>query len=191
MTSKKLSSLLIFTLYTLSTFWASAAMADRPLVGSTVPPLNLEKKGEITYDGEDFGFIPWRSSNSPGTVHVIQYFGATFGDRDTFAPFTDRIEASFEEGSFHVTTILNMDAALWGTSGIVTAELKKNKKKYPTSSLVVDKDGIGVDTWGLGKDGTGLIIVNSEGIIEFFSDKALTQAQLAPAIKLIGENITR
>jgi YtfJ family uncharacterized protein len=165
------------------------ALADTPTIGSPVTELKIEDKGELVYSNDEFEYQAWNASSNPGKVHVIQYFGANFGDRDIFAPFTDRLQVVTPPGSVHVTTVLNLDAALWGTSGIVTSELKKNKKRYPDATIVVDKQGKGVEAWGLGKAGTGLIILDNKGVVQLFSGEALSQSELGPAFELIKQNI--
>lgn len=160
-----------------------------PTVGEPLPELSIEDRGELVMEGEEFDFEPWTSRTSPGKIHVIQYFGANMGDRDVFKPFTDKIEETFEPGAVHVTTVLNMDAALWGTGGFVMSELKKNKKQYPQATMVVDEDGSGVQTWDLGEDGTGVVVVDPAGVVQFFSRGSLDEQSLASTIELIRANI--
>ena len=118
-------------------------------------------------------------------MHVIQYFGATLGDRDVFKPFTDMLEAELEPGSVHVSTILNLDAAVWGTTGFVVSELKKNKQQHPTATMVLDADGDGVDAWTLGEAGTGLIVIDKQGIVQYFSPGSPDEADLKTTLGLI------
>ena len=90
--------------------------------------------------GDDFSFVPWRSDIDPGKVHVMQYFGATMGDRRPFKPFTDLLQRAWTR-YLHVTTVLNLDAAMWGTTGFVVSELKKNKRIHPQATMVLDDEG--------------------------------------------------
>lgn len=167
----------------------SSPLAASPTVNAPLPELHISDRGELTYQDDDFTFVPWSSTRTPGKVHVIQYFGAKLADRDVFAPVTDRIQETFEAGTVHVTTVLNMDAALWGTSSFVMSELEKNKKQHPASTMVVDEEGSGIETWNLGKDGTGLIVMDADGIVRFFNRGSLSEDQLASTIELIRSNI--
>jgi len=178
-----------FTLCFVLTLTCSSVLAAPPTVGSALPLLNITERGELTLSGDDFNFVPWRSDIDIGKVHVIQYFGATMGDRDTFKPFTDLLQSSFEPGTIHVTTVLNLDAAMWGTTGFVVSELKKNKRVHPQATMVLDDDGSGVVEWDLGAAGTGLIIANKEGVVKFFTPKALNEGEMAATVELIRTNL--
>jgi len=159
--------------------------AGAPTIDAPLPVLEITDRGELTMNGEDFRFIPWSSEMNPGKVHVIQYFGANMGDRDVFKPVTDLLESSMKPGSVHVSTVLNMDAALWGTTGFVLSELEKNKKIHPQATLVLDEDGVGVEQWDLGEAGTGLIVMDDKGIVKYFNRQSLTEAELASTMELI------
>jgi len=176
-------------LCTLLTLLAASALANAPAVDAPLPALDIDDRGELVMDGDDFAFQPWSSSTNPGVVHVIQYFGAKLAHRDLFSPFTDSIQAHFAPGSVHVTSVLNMDAALWGTGGFVLSELKKNKKAHPDATMVIDEEGIGIEAWELGEEGTGLIVMDSEGIVKFFSRGPLDDEEIASTIELMRATI--
>jgi predicted transcriptional regulator len=84
-----------------------------------------------------------------------------------------------------VSTVLNLDAAVWGTTGFVVSELKKNKQQHPSATMVLDADGEGVDTWALGEAGTGLIIMDKAGIVRYFSLGSPDENALATTLELI------
>jgi len=164
---------------------SGTAHAAAPTIGSPLPVLNITDRGELTMNGEKFSFIPWSSETNPGKVHIIQYFGATMGDSKVFEPVTDLLETSVKPGTVHVSTVLNLDAALWGTTGFVMSELEKNKKIHPQATMVVDEDGAGVSQWDLGEAGTGLIVMDDQGIVKYFNRKSLTEEELASTMELI------
>jgi len=164
---------------------ATVALAQTPAPEAALPELKISDRGELVYLEDDFSYEPWSSSKSPGTIHVLQYFGATMAASDRFRPFTDLLQASLEPGTVHVTTIINLDAAMWGTSGFVISELKKNKKMHPTATMVVDEEGSGVNKWALGKKGSGLVIVDATGKVMFFSDDALSKEEMQSSLELI------
>lgn len=164
---------------------ATVTVAQPPVPESPLPELKISDRGELVYQEDDFSYKPWSSSESPGTIHVLQYFGATMAASDRFRPFTDLLQESLEPGTVHVTTIINLDAALWGTSGFVISELKKNKKMHPTATMVVDEEGAGVNKWSLGKKGSGLVIVDASGKVMFFSNDALSEEQMQLNLEMI------
>jgi YtfJ family uncharacterized protein len=169
----------------LITLFCVSAFAVAPAVDAPLPPLAIKERGELTLAGDDFKFVPWNLNASPGKVHVVQYFGATMSDSEVFKPVTDLLEKSFPPGSVLVTTILNLDAALWGTTGFVMSELEKNKRIHPQATIVVDEKGQGVTDWELGKDGRGLIVTDAQGTVKYFSRQALNETELASVMELL------
>ena len=180
--SRLLSSLVL-------TVVCATAFAAAPAVDTPLPLLSITERGELTMAGEDFSFAPWRSDQSRGTVHVVQYFAATMAASETFKPFTDRLEKGFAPGTIHVTTILNLDAATWGTTPFVLSELKKNKRIHPKASMVVDDKGTGAIEWELGKEGAGLLIMDQKGIVKYFTRQAMSEQEIAAALQLMQSNI--
>lgn len=172
----------------LCAFLCSHALAGAPTVDAPLPPLSITERGELTMTGDDFKFVPWRSDVNPGKVHVVQYFGATMSDSETFKPFTDLLEKSVPPGTVHVTTVLNLDAAMWGTTGFVISELEKNKRIHPQATMVLDDKGQGVVEWDLGKEGRGLVVMDSKGIVKYFTRQAMSEAELASVMELVRTN---
>jgi YtfJ family uncharacterized protein len=166
-----------------------AALSGPPAVGSTLPPLNIEDRGELNFHNDDFSFSPWSSSSLREGVHVVQYFGANMGDSEKFKPFTNTLEQTFGPQVVAVTTVLNMDAALWGTGGFVLSEVKKSKKQYPGATIVIDEDGLGVQNWGLGKVGSALMIIDGEGTLRYINQNALNAAELKTALALLQKSL--
>ena len=160
-------------------------LAGAPTIDAPLPVLKIAERGELTMNGDDFSFVPWSSETNPGKVHIIQYFGANMGDSKVFEPVTDLLETSVEPGTVHVSTVLNLEAALWGTTGFVLSELEKNKKIHPQATMVIDAEGAGVAEWELGDAGTGLIVLDDKGIVKYFNRKSLTEEELASTMKLI------
>ena len=182
MTFSRLLSGIVLTLSCASVFAAT------PTVNSPLPLLDISERGELTMAGDDFTFTPWRSDANLGKVQVIQYFGATMSDSKIFEPFTDLLQKSVKPGVVHVSTVLNMDAAMWGTSGFVLSELEKNKRVHPDATMVVDEKGAGVTAWDLGDSGSGLIILDSSGIVQYFTQRPLSAEELTAALALVKKN---
>ena len=88
--------------------------AGTPAAEGPLPPLVITDRGELLLENDDFSYAPWSAEKNPGKVHIVQYFGATRGDSKLFQPFTDLLRETFGDGKYHVTTIINLDAALWG-----------------------------------------------------------------------------
>lgn len=138
---------------------------------------------------DEFSYTPWNSSPIPGKVHVLQYFSATMGDSKRFRPFTDQLQESFELGQYHVTSVINLDAALWGTTGFVLSEVKASKREHPGSTLVLDESGTGANLWQLGEEGAGLMIVDAQGIVRYFTRSPMDEGELNRSLELVREQI--
>ena len=166
-----------------------AAFASPVSMGGTLPPLSIDDRGEIQLKGDDFEYTPWASTALAGAVQVVQYFGATMGDSKKFEAFTDRIEEAVGEGGVQVTTIINMDAALWGTGGMVKSELKKNKQAHPEAIIVLDEEGVGVEAWGLGKEGSALIILDEQGKIVLLKQDKLSDEETEQSLEVLKQTL--
>ena len=160
--------------------YAQAPRLDRPL-----PALQIADRGELVMQGEEFSYRPWRSDVAPGVVHVLQYFPATMGDSKMFRPLTDSLQENLEQGSFHVTTILNLDEALWGTGSFVMSEVKSSKREHPGSTMVLDEEGLGRDTWELGRKGAVLAILDRQGLVRSLSRGELSEQEVAEKVALV------
>ena len=171
---------------TLALLLTGRAIAQVPAERQPLPPMKIPDRGELVLAGDDVTYRPWSTDHNPDKVHIIQYFAGTMSASKTFEPFTDLLQGSFEEGSYHVTTIINLDAATWGTTGFVVSEVKANKRKFPLATMVLDEDGSGARQWELGKKGAGLAIIDREGIVAYFTRKALSDTELRAALELVG-----
>lgn len=171
------------------TFTPLAALAGAPALDGTLPPLSIDSRGEITLNGDDFDYTPWHSDALAGKVQVIQYFGATMGDSKKFKPFTDRLGTVIGDADVPVITIVNLDAALWGTSGFVKSELQKNKKSHPKAIIVLDEQGTGVETWRLGSTGSALMILDDQGRIRLLKQDALSEDETKDALEILKQTL--
>ena len=167
----------------------AAALAQPPVLQAPLPVLDIADRGEIQYEDNAFSFTPWNSGNNPGKVHIVQYFGGTKSDSEIFKPFTNLLQETFELGTYHVTTIINLDAALWGTTGFVISEIKENKRKHPGSTLVLDEEGTGAAKWQLGKKGAGLAILDDQGIVRYFTTEPMSTEEMSTSLDLVRANI--
>ncbi len=166
-----------------------AALSQAPQLEQPLPPLTIEDRGEILLQDNDFTYDSWSSETSPKGVHVLQYLAATRTASKLFEPLTDGLQANFDRGDYHVTTIINLDAAMWGTTGFVVSEIEKNKRMHPDSTLVLDADGAGAKHWQLGEEGAGMVIMDTGGIVRYFTRSALSEAELANALELVRNQI--
>ncbi len=159
-------------------------------VGKPLSPLAIDKPGELLYDGEDFSYRDWAlSTTGVGKPHILQYLAATTTARDQTQDFTDALEETFPAGTLHVTTVLNLDQAVWGTSGFVKRSVRSNKKKYPQSTIVLDEDGIGQATWALSPKDAAVVIMDAGGTVMYFQEGMMDDADIATTLELLKQQI--
>ena len=51
--------------------------------------------------------------------------------------------------------------------------------------MVLDEEGTGVSAWDLGDDGTGLIVMDEQGIVKYFKRSSLDEEERANTLELI------
>ena len=165
------------------------AQADTPILNSALPQLAIEDRGQMLLDGDSISYAPWSSDINPGTVHVLQYVAATRSASKAYGPFTDKLAEAFSPEDFHVTTIINLDDAVWGTAGFVVSEVEDSKRKYPKSTLVLDENGAGIKGWDLSKKGFALAILDKQGSVLFFTQKPMAEGDLENMVNLVKSQI--
>lgn len=159
-------------------------------IGSDIPNLTISDKGELVLNEDDISYQPWDTKALAGKVHVVQYLAARMSAKTINEPFTDKVDSlDFPANDFHFTTIINMNDAFFGTSGFVIGEVKSNKRKYPQTSIVADKNGKGAKQWQLNSKSSAIIILSDQGKILFFKDGGLNTDEINKAINLIQHQI--
>lgn len=154
--------------------------------GALLPELRVEELGELHLEGEEVRYAPWHSGKSSGTVQVVQYIAARPSAKPLNEPFTDRLrDSGIPIERYHVTTIVNLDDALFGTRAMVLSELEKNKKRYFRSSIVADAHGLGLKTWRLQPKSSAIIVVGPDGRVKFFRDGAMTPAEIDHVLQMV------
>lgn len=176
------SLLFLFTLSTAA--WSSGIQVGQPL-----PELAIAERGELLLENEEFSYAPWRLPKTTDKVHVLQYMAGRMTARGQSKPFTDRLKDSLPLGSYHVTTVINLDDALWGTSGFVIGELKDSKKKYPLSTIVLDENGTGLETWQLRPKGATIMVLDTFGTVLYLKEGGMSEDEIENTLELMRQQI--
>lgn len=158
-------------------------------VGAPLPGLVIDDRGELTLLEGDFSYRPWALPTALGKVHVLQYMAGRMSARSQTKPFTDRLESAIPDGAIHVTTVINLDDTLWGTSGFVVGEVKSSKRKYPDSTIVLDEEGSGLETWGLQPKGATIVILDPGGSVLYFKEGAMSESEIDSTLELMRSYI--
>ncbi|MEM6579696.1 MAG: YtfJ family protein [Pseudomonadota bacterium] len=158
--------------------------------GGRVPDLSITDKGQLGLSDEKVVYSSWSYDQKPGKVQVVQYMAATRSASAMNKPFREKMRASLPlDGSFESISIVNLDEAMWGTSGMVISELKSSKTEFPYAVMVVDENGLGLTTWQLEKESSAVIVTNEEGEVLYFKEGALSEDEIDSTIKLINDAI--
>lgn len=178
-----------FILATSLTLIAAGSSAQQPSLNEPLPALTIEDKGELLLEEGEFSYGSWTAGVNSGEVQVLQYIPGTLGGKKLFKPFTDMLKVEFPGGSLDVTTIINMDDALWGTSGMINSQIQTNKEEFPKSTFVLDKSGIGNKNWALGKKGAVLAVIDRSGSVVFLKREAISEQEVVSAIAIVKEHV--
>jgi len=164
---------------------ALAAHASSPEIGNPLPAVVIEEKGEITLSEDELNYVAWSSSSNPGKAHILQYFPGTQSASKIFEPFTDLLQDNLELNSYHVTTLVNLDAAMWGTTGFVVSQVESKKKEFPLATMVLDKDGTGAQAWELGDKGSVLVVLDQDGVVRYVTHAAMSEEELSQTLETV------
>jgi len=154
--------------------------------GQSLPALRVEKLGELQVEGDELQYTAWDSARLSGKIHVLQYLAARPAARNLSKPFTDRLEKSgIPLAHYHVTTIVNLDDAMFGTRGFVLSELERNKRRYHLSTIVADESGAGRLAWGLQGGSSAVIILGPDARVLFFREGAMSEGDIEQALEIV------
>lgn len=171
------------------TVTAACARAE-VIVGAPMPPLVIEKRGELLLQGKEFSYTPWQlPAAGLGKPHVLQYMAGTMRARNQTRPFTDALEEHIPYDKIHMTSVINLDQAMWGTTGFVIGKLESNKEKYPLSTIVLDEQGVGQETWALAPKEAVVVIIDAGGSVLYFKQGAMSDAEIEETLALIRQHI--
>ena len=168
------------------------AFAGDVTPGERLADLSITDKGELVLSEGDVEYQPWSYPQQPGKVHVVQYMAATQSASKINEPFRDKMSTALPQGGeFLSTTILNLDEAMWGTSGMVVGKLKSSKLEFPNAVMVVDEKGEGLTRWQLEKENSAVIVTDGAGVVRYFKQGAMSEAEIDSTLALINQFINK
>ena len=188
---KLISQLLISTW--LLIFAVEFSQAGQIKLNHPLPKVTLNELGKLNLEKEQISYVPWNSSELRGKVFTIYHLAGTRSAASLNDAFIDRLlEEQFDllPGNPHQTfNIINLDDAMFGTSGIVQRTVEDRKRKYVVPSFALDMKGVIREAWGLAPESSAVIILNRSGKVVFFKDGQLTQVEIDRAVQLIKQNL--
>jgi YtfJ family uncharacterized protein len=163
---------------------SAVSLADGIDLGQPLPELSITDRGELLLQDDEFSFTPWALPGGIGKIHILQYLAATKGASELNKPFTDRL-ADLPDKNHAVTTVINLDDAIWGTSRFVISEIKKNKRKFPGSTMVLDAEGLGREAWKLQSRSSAIVVLDARGSVRYLKEGAMNESEIEHALQLI------
>ena len=99
--------------------------------GGNLPSINIDNAGELQLAGDDISYSAWSTQQLNGKVRLIQAMAGRTSAKELNAPMIEAVkQAKFGDDVYQTVTIVNLDDAIFGTSGFVKGKLKKNKKAF-------------------------------------------------------------
>lgn len=166
--------------------------AELPVVGEILSALSIDDKGSIELKGDDMLYQPWSSASLAGRPAYVQHMAARSSTNTINKPLDNAIEAKgFTAAQFHSVAIANKDDAVWGTGSFVASELKKNKRRYPDSAIVLDVSGAALKQWQLQSKNAAVIILSPQGEVLFFKQGALSDAEVTAVVDILADQVAQ
>lgn len=178
---------LIFILLSLIPAWAMALSLE---TGQVLPKIEIHQAGELMLSNDEITYQPWNSQALGDKVRLIQAIAGRTGAKKLNAPMIEAVkQAKFAKQSYQTVTVVNLDDAMFGTSGLVKKKLKKNKQQFPHASFVLDETGTLFKQWQLKSKSSAIILVDAKGKVIFAKEGELQADEIKQVLKLIRENI--
>ena len=162
-------------------------------LGGELPALDVPSRGELEINGDSVRFVPWSTEQiTADTPALIFHMAARMSSDSIIAPLRDRLDkGDYAPGSFQSISVVNLDDALWGTQGLVTSELAKNKRAHPQAVLVADDEGRGLKAWSLEPKGVAVILLNTDGNIRLLKEGKLSEDEVNDIISALDDEIAK
>lgn len=162
-------------------------------MGGQLPPLDIPSRGELKLDGDDVRFEPWSSKQMiEGRPALVFHLAARMSSDAIIAPLKERLDnGDYAPDSFQSISVVNLDDALWGTQGLVTSELAKNKRAHPQAVLVADDDGRGLKAWSLKPKSVAVILLDANGSIRLLKEGKLSADDVNDIISALNAEIAK
>lgn len=171
------------------------ASAAKVKIGEELPSVTIrgnDDQGMIEIKGDGFEKKTWKSTmlKDNGKVYGVLHIAGTSSAKEINQEFVDALKAAqFPAETYQTCSIINLDDAIWGTSGIVEGKVEDNKKNSPMAMFVLDEGGKVREEWGLEKDSYAVIILDKQGKVLKFKEGKLNKAEIKEFLDVIKANM--
>ena len=160
-------------------------------IGSPLPSVEVNSKGQVAIVGEKLVYQPWISNKELGQrLAYVQHLAGRVGVKELNKNLSDAIVAQqVPPDLLDSIIIINSDDSAFGTAWLVSSEIKSNKETYPSSTFINDGKGVTADTWGLPLKTVTSLIVNAKGEVLFRKDGATTIEDIAAVMLILEKHL--
>ncbi len=161
-------------------FVSGLLQAGTPQIGSYLTHVNIASAGEVLVNEDThFSYTKWDSNQLKGKIRTIQHLAGRSKAKTINDPFIQALkEAKLDNSVYQTTTIINLDEAIFGTQNIVIGKIKKNKRRHPHASFILDEHGSVKASWNLKPKGSAIIVLDEAGKVMYFKDGQLNQQEV-------------
>ncbi len=165
--------------------FVSSAVLAAPETGKPLPVASIADKGELFIVGDDIEYRPWSTDQLKGRWTLLQYMAARPRASEVNRHVVDAVAARQGEGvDIRMLNIINVKDVTFGATGFAMRELKKNKFKYPDTTLIADMDNAR-QLWGLKTKGSTIFLLDDSNTVRYFKDGILDDAELNALLSMI------
>jgi YtfJ family uncharacterized protein len=177
----------------ISLSFSAFSFANTIEIGSTLPSVEINNKGQVAIVGEKLVYQPWLSHKELGQqLAYVQHLAGRVGVKELNKNLSDAIVAQqVPSDLLQSTIIINSDDSAFGTAWLISSEIKSNKKTYPSSTFINDGKGTAADAWGLPRKSVTSLIVAASGEVLFRKDGATTDEDIATVIAILKNNLPK
>lgn len=167
------------------------ADAHRVETGKPLPLIFIANEGELVMQQQTLGYQRWSSESLTGKVRMLIHVAGRLSAKEQNAPLIAAIQqAHFPRSRFQTTTIVNTDDAIPGSAIFVERSIKASKRDAPWQHFVIDSSGVARNSWQLIPHGSTVVILDTQGIVRFAKDGALTPQEVSSTIALLNQLLT-
>ncbi len=156
----------------------------------TLPEVIFDSAGEIVYIDGKATFQAWSSTQPAGQMAVLNIIEASNKAADLNTPFFDRlVEKKIPAGQLLSVNIIVSKKIAGPFRGFVKRSLKKNKKRYPDTVLIEDREGLSWQQWSQGETQSAVMLLDKTQQVIFYREGKLTEEDSAKFFALIEQHL--
>ncbi len=162
-------------------------------VGQSLPSLQVQTKGELLLAGDDVTYRPWSTtaiqSDRPSLIFHVP---PRISSQSIIKPLRSRLESEgYQKGQFQSITVINLQEAAWGTTGMIISQLQEDKTSHPEASFVIDDKNRGTKAWSVGKRDVVIAVVDANGIVQHIHTGEMTEGDVNTIISELNAQIDK